>query len=48
MTALLEGESGQMVGIRNQAMVLCPLSEAWDNRTMFQPELLEVLRVLGT
>lgn len=48
VTALLEGESGQMVGIRNQAMVLCPLSEAWDNRTMFQPELLEVLRVLGT
>ncbi len=48
VTALLEGESGKMVGIRNQAMVLCPLSEAWENRTMFQPELLEVLRVLGT
>lgn len=48
VSALLEGESGKMVGIHNQEMVLCPLSDAWENRTRFKPELLEVLRVLGT
>jgi 6-phosphofructokinase 1 len=46
--ALLAGESGKMVGIRNQEMVLCPLSEAWENRTLFDQDLLGVLRVLGT
>ena len=46
--ALLEGESGKMVGIRNQEMVLCPLSDAWEQRTQFKPELLQVLRTLGT
>lgn len=46
--ALLDGETGKMVGIRNLAMVLCPLSEAWENRTEFDPDLLRVARVLGT
>lgn len=45
--ALLEGESGKMVGIRNQKMVLCPLRDAWENRTKFDPELLDVLHILG-
>jgi len=45
--ALLAGETGKMVGIQHQDMVLCPLSEAWENRTYFREELLEVLRVLA-
>lgn len=46
--ALLEGESGKMVGISNLRMVLCPLSEAWENRTAFDPELLRVAHILAT
>ncbi|MCF6285227.1 MAG: 6-phosphofructokinase [Candidatus Hydrogenedentes bacterium] len=46
--ALLEGESGKMVGIRNQHMILCRLSEAWKSHTQFDPKLLNVLRILGT
>lgn len=46
--ALLEGESCKMVGIRNLKMVLCPLSEAWENRTEFDHDLLRVGRILGT
>lgn len=46
--ALLAGETGKMVGIRNLAMVLCPLSETWESRTAFDPELMRVARILGT
>ena len=48
VSALLAGESGKMVGIRNQEMVLCPLNDAWENRTKFKPELLDVLHILST
>jgi 6-phosphofructokinase 1 len=46
--ALLDGETGKMVGVSNLAMVLCPLSEAWEHRTEFDPELLRVSRLLAT
>jgi 6-phosphofructokinase 1 len=45
--ALIEGETGKMVGISNQHMMLRPLSEAWDCRTQFDPELLRVAHVLS-
>ena len=46
--ALLEGEQGKMVGVHNLAMVLHPLSEAWENRTEFDPDLLRVAHILAT
>ena len=45
--ALLEGETGKMVGIDNQHMVLRPLAEAWECRTVFDPKLLRVARILS-
>lgn len=46
--ALIEGESGKMVGVSNLRMTLCPLSEAWEHRTEFDPDLLRVAHILGT
>ena len=45
--ALLEGESGKMVGVSGQNMLLRPLAEAWGLRTLFDPGLLRVAHVLG-
>jgi len=45
--ALLEGESGKMVGVSGQNMLLRPIAEAWECRTMFEPGLLRVAHVLG-
>ncbi len=45
--ALIEGETGKMVGISREHMVLRPLSEAWDCRTQFDPKLLRVARILS-
>jgi 6-phosphofructokinase 1 len=45
--ALLEGESGKMVGVSGQNMLLRPIAEAWELRTMFDPGLLRVAHVLG-
>jgi 6-phosphofructokinase 1 len=45
--ALLEGESGKMVGVSGQNMLLRPLAEAWDLRTRFDPGLLRVAHVLS-
>jgi 6-phosphofructokinase 1 len=45
--ALLAGESGKMVGISGIQLVLCPLSEAWENRTQFDANLLRVSRILS-
>ena len=45
--SLMEGESGKMVGISQQHMVLRPLSEAWECRTQFDPKLLRVGHVLS-
>jgi 6-phosphofructokinase 1 len=45
--ALLEGESGKMVGVSGQYMLLRPLAEAWELRTRFDPDLLRVAHVLS-
>lgn len=46
--ALLEGETGKMVGMSHLKMILCPLSEAWEHRTEFDQDLLRVARLLAT
>ncbi len=46
--ALLEGETGMMVGIENQGLVLHPLSAAWETKSLFSPDLLRVSRLLAT
>jgi 6-phosphofructokinase 1 len=46
--ALIAGETGKMVGIVNQEMVLCPLSDAWKKKSAFEPNLLKISRVLAT
>ncbi len=46
--ALLEGETGKMVGVDHQNMVLRPLSEAWECRTQFDPRLLRIAHILST
>ena len=45
--ALLEGETGKMVGVSGQNMLLRPLAEAWELRTRFDPGLLRVAHVLS-
>jgi 6-phosphofructokinase 1 len=45
--ALLAGESGKMVGVHGQHLLLRPLAEAWDLRTRFDHELLRVAHVLS-
>jgi 6-phosphofructokinase 1 len=45
--ALLAGDSGVMVGIENQQMVVRPLSDSWEKKSLFDPDLLRVVRVLG-
>lgn len=45
--ALLAGDSGVMVGIENQSMVVRPLSDSWETKSLFDPELLRVARVLS-
>jgi 6-phosphofructokinase 1 len=45
--ALLEGESGKMVSVSGQNMLLRPLAEAWELRTRFDPGLLRVAHVLS-
>ncbi len=46
--ALLEGETGKMAGISSNAVVLRPLSEAWECRTRFDPSFLRVAHILST
>lgn len=46
--ALLEGETGKMTGVCGNAVVLSPFSDAWDKRTLFDPSLLDVARILAT
>jgi len=46
--ALLEGETGKMAGISGNAVVLRPLSEAWECRTRFDPQLLRVAHILAS
>jgi len=44
---LLQGQSGKMVGISNQHMMLRPLSEAWECPQRFDFNLLRVAHVLS-
>jgi len=46
--ALLEGQTGKMVGVSGTAVVLRPLSEAWECRTQFDPAMLRVAHILAT
>ncbi len=45
--ALLEGESGKMVGYRNDRILLAPLEEAWQNKNLFDVDLLRVAKILS-
>ncbi len=45
--ALLAGEAGKMVGVSGQQLQLRPLSDAWEQRTRFDMELLRVAHVLS-
>lgn len=45
--ALLEGETGKMVGISGSYLVLRPFAEAWECRTQFDNSLLRVQRILS-
>jgi 6-phosphofructokinase 1 len=46
--ALLEGETGKMAGVSANNVVLRPLSEAWERRTKFDPQLLRVAHILAS
>ncbi len=46
--ALQEGHSGKMVGISANAVVLRPLSEAWECRTQFDPSFLRLAHIMAT
>jgi len=46
--ALLGGQTGMMAGLVGNKVELRPLSEAWENRTRFDPKLLRVAHVLAT
>ncbi|MCC6486814.1 MAG: 6-phosphofructokinase [Candidatus Hydrogenedentes bacterium] len=46
--ALMEDETGKMVGISGNNIVLRPLSEAWECRTLFDPKFLRVAHILAT
>jgi 6-phosphofructokinase 1 len=46
--ALLAGNTGMMVGIENQEMVLNPLCTTWEKKSVFSPDLLRVSRLLAT
>jgi 6-phosphofructokinase 1 len=46
--ALMAGESGKMVGVSANHIVLRPLSEAWECRTQFDPTFLRIAHVLAT
>lgn len=45
--ALVAGETGKMVGIRGTQMALCPLSDVWEKRSIFDPDLLRVAKALS-
>jgi 6-phosphofructokinase 1 len=45
--ALLAGETNCMVGIQGIDLVLLPFSVAWERRSLFDPKLLEIARILA-
>ncbi len=46
--ALIEGETGKMVGVNANNVALRPLSEAWTCRTQFDPRILRVGHILAS
>ncbi|MCX5771035.1 MAG: 6-phosphofructokinase [Candidatus Hydrogenedentes bacterium] len=46
--ALLDGQTGMMMGLIGNKVELRPLSEAWEKRTRFDPTFVRVARVLAT
>ncbi|HPU98478.1 MAG TPA: 6-phosphofructokinase [Candidatus Hydrogenedentes bacterium] len=48
VVALMDGESGKMVAIQNQSLILRPLSDSWGEPNRFDPNLLRVVRLLAT
>ena len=46
--ALLDGETRKMTGVLNREIVLRPIEDAWNHRTLFDPSLLREARVLAT
>ncbi|GMV93126.1 MAG: ATP-dependent 6-phosphofructokinase [Candidatus Hydrogenedentota bacterium] len=46
--ALMEDETGKMVGVSANNVVLRPLEEAWECRTQFDPKILRVAHILAT
>jgi 6-phosphofructokinase 1 len=45
--ALVEGETGKMAGVSGDDVVLCPLSDAWEKRTSFNPSLCKLAKILS-
>lgn len=46
--ALMEDQTGKMVGVSANNVVLRPLEEAWECRTQFDPKILRVAHILAT
>ena len=46
--ALMDGETGMMVGIENQELILNPLRVSRERKSTFSPDLLRVSRLLAT
>ncbi|MBI2431570.1 MAG: 6-phosphofructokinase [Candidatus Hydrogenedentes bacterium] len=45
--ALVAGETNRMVGMKGIELVLLPFPIAWEQRSLFDPSLLEVARILA-
>ncbi len=45
--ALLAGETGKMVAVQDQKMVLRPLSDTWETKTTLDPDLIRIVRTVG-
>jgi 6-phosphofructokinase 1 len=46
--ALIEGESGKMVGVNADCLVLRPFTDTWNCRAEFDPDYLRIARILAT
>lgn len=45
--SLINGETGKMAGLVGDETVLCPLSDAWEKRTQFNPSLCKLAKMLS-
>lgn len=46
--ALVDGQTGQMAGVCGNDVVLRPLSDAWEKRTVFNPSFCRLSKMLST